>query len=117
MFIYRRLTSCFKSISVNRILGQTTSSGIAIIYIQRSYANRILQVSIDRIIDVFGKRKNSEPFMRFVRFNCFVIYLVKKIGSVALIVLILYKQHCVGFHILLRFNRVMVKKSYFKNLC
>ena len=55
MFIYRRVTSCFKSISVNRILGETRLSSIAIIYIERSSANRILQVSMDRIIDDFAK--------------------------------------------------------------
>ena len=31
--------------------------------------------------------------------------------------LILYKPPCVGFHILLRCNKVIVKKPYFKNLC
>ena len=53
MFIYRRLTSCFKSICVNRILGQTRLRSIAITYIERSYANRILQVSMDKTIDMF----------------------------------------------------------------
>ena len=66
MFIYRRLTSCFKNISVNRILEQTGLSRIAIMYIERSYANGILQVSMDRIIDVFEKRKNCESFVRYV---------------------------------------------------
>ena len=37
-------------------VGQTKLSSIAITYIGRSYANRILQVSTDRIIDIFGKR-------------------------------------------------------------
>ena len=86
MFIYRRLTSCFKSISVNRILGQARLSNNAIIYIERSYANHILQVSVDRIIDAFGKTKNCESFMRFARFNYFVTYWVKKIGSIVFIV-------------------------------
>ena len=36
---------------------------IAIIDIERSYANRILQESMDGIIDIFWKRKNSEPFL------------------------------------------------------
>ena len=58
MFIYRRLTSCFKSISVivfTSTVEQTRLSSIAIIYIERSYA--ILQVSMVRIIDALGKRK------------------------------------------------------------
>ena len=45
-------------------MGQTRLSSVAIICIERSYANRILQVSIDRIIDIFGKKKNGESFMR-----------------------------------------------------
>ena len=47
-------------------MGQTRLSSIAIIYIERSYANRILQVSMDRIIDTFVKRKNLESFMQSV---------------------------------------------------
>ena len=39
-------------------------SSIAIIYIERSYANCFLQVLIDRIIDIFGKRKDRKSFMR-----------------------------------------------------
>ena len=45
------------------IVGQTRLSSIAIINIERSYANCILQESIHRIIDIFGKRKNSESFV------------------------------------------------------
>ena len=45
---------------------QTRLSSIAIIYTERSCANRIFQVSMDRIIDIFGKRKNREFFMRSV---------------------------------------------------
>ena len=66
-------------------MGQTKLSITAIIYIKRSCANHILQVSVDRIIDIFG-RKNRESFMRSVRFTYFVIYWVKKIRSIALIV-------------------------------
>ena len=40
---------------------QTRLSRIAIIEI--SNANRILQVSMDKIIDIFGKRKNRESFL------------------------------------------------------
>ena len=53
-------------ISVNLIYyhsGAKQASSMAIIYIERSYANRILQVSMDRIIDAFGKRKNCESFV------------------------------------------------------
>ena len=41
-------------------------SSITVIYIERSYANRILQVSMDKIIDIFGKRKHLELFVRSV---------------------------------------------------
>ena len=83
MFIYRLLTSCFKSISVNRFrksyltstVGQTRLSSIAIIYIERSYANCVLQVSMDRIIDISGKRKNRESFMRFVHVLTILLYI------------------------------------------
>ena len=44
-------------------VGQTRLSCIAIINIERSDAKRILQESIDRIIDIFGQRKNSEAFL------------------------------------------------------
>ena len=75
MFIYRRLTSGFKSSSVNRILGQTRLSSITIIYLERSYANRILQVSMDRIIDVFEKTKNCGSFMRFAHVLIILLYI------------------------------------------
>ena len=38
-------------------MGQTRLSSIAIINIEKSYANGILQESKDRIIDIFGKKK------------------------------------------------------------
>ena len=38
---------------------QTRLSSIAIINIEKSYANRILQESMDRIIDIIGKRNKS----------------------------------------------------------
>ena len=63
MFIYKRLTSCFKSISVNYIyVAQWDKQdwvGSPIIHIERSYANRILQTWIDRIINIilFEKEK------------------------------------------------------------
>ena len=47
-------------------MGQLRLSSIAIIYLERSYANHILQVSMDRIIDIFGKRKNRDSFMLYV---------------------------------------------------
>ena len=48
---------------------------IAIICIERSYANRILQVSMDRIIDVFEKRKNRESFMQSVHVLIILLYI------------------------------------------
>ena len=81
MFIYRRLTSCFKSIFGNRIYvaqyDKTRLSSVA-----GFYANHILQVSKD----IFRKIKNLEIFMQSVYVLIIVIYLVKKIGLVALIV-------------------------------
>ena len=41
------------------------TEGIAVINYERFYANLILQESVDRIIDVFGTRKNSSPFLFF----------------------------------------------------
>ena len=41
-------------------VGQTRLSSVVIINIERTYANRIHQESMDRITDIFGKRKNSE---------------------------------------------------------
>ena len=43
-------------------MGQASQITIAIISIKRSYLNCILQVSMDRISDVFGK-ENIESFL------------------------------------------------------
>ena len=51
-------------------------SSITVIYIERSYANRILQVSMDKITDIFGKRKHLELFVRSVH----VLYILLCIG-------------------------------------
>ena len=73
---------------------QTRLSSVAIINIERSYANRILQKFMYRIINIFGKRKNSESFL-FKTFESWIrsehvlinlFYCVKKIDSIALIV-------------------------------
>ena len=59
MFIYRRskvFTHLRKSYLPSTV-AQTRLSSITIINIERSYANRILQKSMDRINDIFGKRK------------------------------------------------------------
>ena len=104
MFIYRCLTSCFKSISVNLIyVAQWDKQDWVVsllIYTERSYANRIHQVSMDRI-NVFGKRQNHESFMRSVHvlFSFLYIKLTDWSNSLSCVV-ILYKQHCVGFEIL-----------------
>ena len=69
MFTYRRLASCFKQFRKSYLrstVGQTRLSSVSIIYIERFYANRILQVLKNRIIDIFGKRKNLELFVRSV---------------------------------------------------
>ena len=54
---------------------KTRLSSIAIIYIERSYANRILQESMDRIIDFFGKRKNRQSFMQSVHVLIILLYI------------------------------------------
>ena len=73
------LTSCFKSISVNCIyfstVRQVRLSSMAIIYIERSYSNRILQVLIDRIIDIFVKIKNLESFKQSVHALIILLYI------------------------------------------
>ena len=69
------LTSCFKSISVNCIYFSTVRSSMAIIYIERSYSNRILQVLIDRIIDIFAKKKNLESFKQSVHALIILLYI------------------------------------------
>ena len=56
-------------------MGQTRLISIAIIYIERSYANGILQVSMDRIIDIFEKRKNRGSFMRSVHVLIILLYI------------------------------------------
>ena len=98
-------------------VGQTRVRNIAIIHIERSYPNYILQVSMDRIIDIFGE-KNHKSFMRSARvlIICYILCEEDWFNNLNC-VLILYKLHCVGFHLLFRCNRVVVKKSFFKNLC
>ena len=44
-------------------MGQTRLSIIAIINIERSHANRILQESMNRIIGIFGKINYCESFL------------------------------------------------------
>ena len=53
---------------------QTKLSSVAVIYIERFYANRILQVSIDRIIDIFGKRKSLEFIMQSAHVLIILLY-------------------------------------------
>ena len=60
------LYNCFRKLYLRSTLGQIRLSSIATIYIERSYANCILQVSMDRVIDIFKKRKDRESFMRSV---------------------------------------------------
>ena len=51
----------FKSF-LGSTMGQARLSSTAIINIERSYPNRILRESMDRIIDIFGKNKKSTIF-------------------------------------------------------
>ena len=46
-------------------VGKTRLSSIVIINIERSFANRIFQVSMDRIIDILGKRKDRSDLYMF----------------------------------------------------
>ena len=68
MFDYRRLTSCFKSIYVllklylRSTVGQIRLCSIAIINIEKFYANHILWRSMDRIIDILEKEKIMNLF-------------------------------------------------------
>ena len=58
----RRLKSFIRS-----TMGQARLSSIAIINIERSYANCILQESMDRIIDIFGKKKKKIDNLSFFK--------------------------------------------------
>ena len=64
----------FHKSSLRAIVSGTNKTD-AIIYIERSYANCILQLLMDRIIDIFGKRKNRKSFMRFahVLIICYIL--------------------------------------------
>ena len=69
---------------------------------------------MDRIIDIFVIRKNRESFMRSVHVLIILLYIgLKSLNCV----FILYKRDCLGFYVLLRCDRMMIKKYYFKNLC
>ena len=50
-------------------MGQIRVSSIAIIKIARSYANRILQELMDRIIDILEKRKKIVSLFCFKHLN------------------------------------------------
>ena len=50
-------------------------NSIAVIYIERSCASRILRISMDRSIDIFEKRKNRESCMGFVRISTILLYI------------------------------------------
>ena len=69
---------------------------------------------MDRIIDIFVKKKNRESFMRSVNVLIILLYMgLKSLNCV----FILYKQDCLGFYVLLRCDKMMIKKYYFKNIC
>ena len=74
----------FRKSYLRTTVGQTRLS-IAIIDIERSHAKLIFQLLIDRIMDIFGKRKNAIFYEIGTNFNYFIIYWVKQIRSVALI--------------------------------
>ena len=97
---------------------QTRRSSIAIINIETSYANPIHQESMNGICDIFEKQKTS--FLNTwsldgicTCFNYFVVLCWEDWFNSLNCVLILCKQHCAGFQILFRFNKVVVKRSFF----
>ena len=53
-------------------MGKTRLSSVSIINIEKSNANCILQESMDKIIDIFRKRKNCESLSLFFfkHLNC-----------------------------------------------
>ena len=69
MFTSRSLTSCFKIFTYLRksylrsTMGQARLSKVAIINIERSHINSILQELMSRMIESFAKRKNQESFL------------------------------------------------------
>ena len=65
----------FRKSYLRSTVGQTRLNSVAIIYIERFYANLILQVLVERIIDIFGKRKNRESFMRAVHVLIILLYI------------------------------------------
>ena len=73
-YVYLQALDCFKS-NLRSTVGQGRLNSITVIYIERSYANCILQVLMDRIIDIFGKRKNHESFMRSVHVLIILLYI------------------------------------------
>ena len=85
----------FRKSYLRSAVGYTRLS-IATIYIERSYANRIFQVLMDRIIDIFRKRKNRESFMQTRRALIILLYIRfrKKIGSIVLCYITLQTTLC-----------------------
>ena len=69
------LKKYFRKSYLRSTVGQTRLSSMAIIYIEIFYANRILQVPKDKIIDIFRKRKNLESFMRSVHVLIILAYI------------------------------------------
>ena len=49
--------SCLRS-----TVEKTTLKSISIVNTERSYANQLFQDALDRIIDIFAKRKSGESF-------------------------------------------------------
>ena len=64
MFIYRRskVFTYLRKSYLPSTVAQTRLSSITIINFERSYANRILQKSMDRIMIFLEKERNSESF-------------------------------------------------------
>ena len=55
---FRRLKSYLRS-----TMGQARVSCLALINIEREYTTRVIEEDMDKIIDIFGKRKGREKYL------------------------------------------------------
>ena len=82
-------------------------------FFRNRWIESLIFLEKEKIVNLFYvKQLNLDPI--YTCFNDFVILRQEDWFNSLNCVLILYKQHCVGFHILFRCNKVMVKKSFSK---
>ena len=59
----RAIIQCVAPIENSRITtGQQSASNIALIYIERVYANSVVNNDMDRIIDIFGRQNGRDSY-------------------------------------------------------